>query len=183
MSRARAAEDYGIDWDRPVRGAEREAMVLLLHREARLLDEEDYTRWAEMLHPDIHYWMPERQTRRRDDKRGTYAYGDMAYFDDHMDEIVVRMRRYAEPSAWADNPATRHVHLVSNIEVFETSGGERAVLSAFENVRNRNERDQDIIHGRREDLWSHDGHGWKLVARRVLTVQNILLSKNLNTFF
>lgn len=56
-------------------------------------------------------------------------------------------------------------------------------FSCFENVRNRNEKDQDVIHGRREDLLKLDGDRITLAERRILIVQNILLSKNLNTFF
>ena len=55
--------------------------------------------------------------------------------------------------------------------------------SAFTNVRNRNEADQDIIHGRREDVLRAVDGGYRLLRRRVFIVQNVLLSKNLNTFF
>lgn len=156
-----------------------------LHAEARVLDREGYEEWlAEYLDTDIHYWMPDMETRRRDDPRGTFAYGESAYFDDQLSELTVRVKRYNEPSAWADNPATRHAHLISNIEVFETDDPALfAVCSAFTNVRNRNEADQDIIHGRREDVLRLHPTGFKLARRRVFIVQNVLLSKNLNTFF
>ena len=82
------------------------------------------------------------------------------------------------------HPATRHAHLISNVEAYETNDPALvAVFSSFTNVRNRNEKDQDVIHGRREDLLRRHGKGFKLALRRVFTVQNILLSKNLNTFF
>ncbi|MFT6424777.1 MAG: ethylbenzene dioxygenase beta subunit [Celeribacter sp.] len=156
-----------------------------LHAEARVLDREGYDEWlTDFLDKDIHYWMPDMETRRRDDPRGPFAYGESAYFDDQLNELTVRVKRYNEPSAWADNPATRHAHLISNIEVFETDDPSLfAVCSTFTNVRNRNEADQDVIHGRREDVVRRHADGVKLARRRVFIVQNVLLSKNLNTFF
>jgi len=173
------------DVDRAVDPGTERAIERWLHREARLLDGERYQEWLETcIDADIHYWMPDMETRRRDDPRGTYAYGEAAYFDDRLNELSVRVRRYNEPSAWADNPATRHAHLISNIEVNATDDPDLfAVFSAFTNVRNRNEADQDIIHGRREDVLRRGADGFRLVRRRVFIVQNILLSKNLNTFF
>jgi ethylbenzene dioxygenase beta subunit len=155
------------------------------NREARLLDAERYNDWLETcIDPDIHYWMPDMDTRRRDDPRGTFKFGETAYFDDHWGELETRVKRYDEPSAWADNPATRHLHLISNVEVYET--GQVGLLGAFStwiNVRNRNETDQDIMHGRREDVLRVTADGLRVLRRRIFTVQNVLLTKNLNTFF
>ena len=156
-----------------------------LHAEARVLDREGYGEWlTDFIDEDIHYWMPDMETRRRDDPRGTFSYGESAYFDDQIKELRIRVLRYNEPSAWADNPATRHAHLISNIEVFETDDPSLfAVCSGFTNVRNRNAADQDIIHGRREDVLRLHPEGFRLALRRIFIVQNVLLSKNLNTFF
>jgi ethylbenzene dioxygenase subunit beta len=171
--------------DNPVTLEIERAIIRWVHAEARLLDAERYQEWLDgFIDPEIHYWMPDMETRRRDDPRGTFKYGESAYFDDNWRELEIRVKRYNEPSAWADNPATRHVHLISNIEVNATDDPRLfAVCSAFTNVRNRNEADQDIIHGRREDVLRAVDGGYRLLRRRVLIVQNVLLSKNLNTFF
>lgn len=155
-----------------------------LYREARLLDREAYAEWFELLAPDIHYWMPGIETRRRDDARSAYRAGDMAYFDDDLEMLRIRIARFAEPTAWADNPATRHVHQITNIEAFETDDADLvAAFSVFTNVRNRNLKDQDLLYGRREDLLRRDGDGaFRLVRRHILVVQDVLLSKNINTF-
>lgn len=159
-----------------------------VHAEARFLDAERYEEWLDgFIDKDVQYWMPDMETRRRDDARGMFCYGESAYFDDNWSDLQIRVKRYNEPSAWADNPQTRHAHLISNIEVFATEDPALfAVHSAFTNVRNRNEADQDIIHGRREDVLNVSGDGfagYRLLRRRVFIVQNVLLSKNLNTFF
>lgn len=172
------------DLARPVDPETERAVQRWLYLEARLLDGERYQQWLDtMIDPEIHYWMPDMETRRRDDPRGTFRHGDSAYFDDGWKELSTRVRRYNEPSAWADNPATRHAHLISNVEVNATDDpGLLAVFSAFTNVRNRNEADQDIIHGRREDVLRQVEGGFRLLRRRIFIVQNVLLSKNLNTF-
>jgi len=173
------------DETRPVGTDILHAVERFYNREARLLDAEQYNDWLEQcMDRDIHYWMPDMDTRRRDDPRGTYKFGETAYFDDLWAELETRVKRYDEPSAWADNPATRHVHLISNVEVYET--GQLNILGAFctwMNVRNRNETDQDIMHGRREDVLRVLPDGFRVLRRRIFTVQNVLLTKNLNTFF
>ncbi len=168
----------------PVDAETERSVQRFLFAEARTLDREAYSEWLDgFLDEDVHVWMPDMETRNRSDGRGTFKYGDSAYFDDTMAELKVRVARYAEPSAWADNPATRHLHQITNIEAFETDDPKLvAVHSAFTNVRNRNETDQDIIHGRREDVLRRHGDGFKLARRRIFIVQNVLLSKNLNTF-
>ncbi len=155
------------------------------NREARLLDTENYNDWlAHCMDGDIHYWMPDMDTRRRDDPRGIYAFGETAYFDDRYSELEIRVKRYDEPSAWADNPSTRHMHMIANVEVFESGhDGYLGTFCTWQNVRNRNEIDQDIMHGRREDLLRITDDGFRVMRRRVITVQNVLLTKNLNTFF
>lgn len=176
-------EPFALE-DRPA-GADILAEVeRFYYREARLLDAERYQDWLDhCVDRDIHYWMPDMDTRRRDDPRGTYAHGEAAYFDDGYAELSIRVKRFAQPSAWADNPATRHVHLISNVEAYETGrAGLVAAFCAWMNVRNRNETDQDVLHGRREDVLRRSDNGLKLVRRRVFTVQNVLLTKNLNTF-
>lgn len=179
------AQPIAARFDRPLSDALLRSVERFYYAEARLLDAENYAGWLEMIDPDILYWMPGMETRRRDDKRGSFAYGEMAYFDDDYRLLKIRVARYDEPSAWADNPATRHAHLISNIEAFETDDETLiAGFSAFTNVRNRNLKDQDVIHGRREDiLRRHPDGALKLALRRVLIVQDVLLSKNLNTFF
>ena len=173
------------DMDRPVDIDTERAITRWLHAEVRYLDAERYQEWLnDFIDPEIHYWMPDMETRRRDDPRGMFAYGESAYFDDTWSELTIRVKRYNEPSAWADNPQTRHLHQISNIEINATDDPTLfAVHSAFTNVRNRNEADQDIIHGRREDVLRAVDGGYRLLRRRVFIVQNVLLSKNLNTFF
>ncbi len=156
----------------------------LLYREARLLDTEAWDSWLALMCEDIHYWMPAVENRRRADKLGAWERGRGAYFDDNHRDLTVRVARFKQPSAWAEDPPTRHVHVVTNIEVFQTeTAGEYRVYSNFVNYRSRGESDNDLLLGRREDIWRLVGAEFLLASRIVYITQSLLMSKNLNTFF
>jgi ethylbenzene dioxygenase beta subunit len=162
----------------------RREIEAFLYREARVLDERDYDTWLAMLAPDIHYWMPVIENRKNDDPAGNYGPGRMAYFDDDLRYLQVRVKRLQASTAWSEDPSTRQVHVVTNIEV-EASvvPNEFVVHSILLSYRNRGERDEGMQFARRQDLLRlTEGH-WLLARRKILLTQNVLLSRNINTFF
>jgi ethylbenzene dioxygenase beta subunit len=155
-----------------------------LYREARMLDDERLEEWLETLTEDIHYFMPAAEARFRGDK--TDIMGDtrrMAWFNDDLETLTVRVGRLLTGTAWAEDPPTRYAHLVTNIEVEYTDDPD--VLRVYSNVfayRNRNEKDEDVLVVRREDLWRREAGTLKLAKRFMKPTWNVLLSKNLNLF-
>lgn len=160
----------------------REVEAFLL-REARLLDDERWDDWLATVSEAIHYWMPGIENRRREDRSGPYRLEHMAYFDDGLRELQRRVARFKQPSAWAENPPTRNVHLITNIEVFfaEEEGDYRA-YSCFTNVRSRGLDEHHQLVGRREDVLRREADGLKLLQRKILIPNAMLLCKNINTF-
>ncbi|WP_333825453.1 3-phenylpropionate/cinnamic acid dioxygenase subunit beta [Pinisolibacter sp.] len=156
----------------------------VLYREARLLDAERYDEWVEMLAPDLHYFMPNMETRYRADKSNIIAdLKRAAYFNDNREDMLKRLDRLKTGTAWSEDPATRFTHLIGNVEVELTeTESEYRVYSAFLLCRGRNESDEDIQVGKRKDLWRRTPDGLKLVQRTIHLNQNTLLSKNLNAF-
>lgn len=155
-----------------------------LFREARLLDSERWEDWLALMTPDIHYWMPAIENRRRADKLGPYAPGRGAYFDDCYLDLQRRVARFMQPSAWAEDPPTRHVHVISNVEAYYAANdGEYVVHSVFVNYRSRGEADNDLLLGRREDLVREVDGALRIARRKVIITQSLLMSKNINTFF
>lgn len=153
-------------------------------REARLLDEERYEEWYALLSDDLFYWMPLRENRFRRDKRPELDPDAMALFDECKADIAMRLGRLRSNLVWTEDPPTRHVYLISNIEGFQTGiAGEFEVHSAFVQYRNRSEHDQTVLYGRRRDLLRAKGDRFELVRRMVLLPQSILLAKNLSAFF
>ncbi|MCX5471530.1 3-phenylpropionate/cinnamic acid dioxygenase subunit beta [Alcaligenes sp. A-TC2] len=154
-----------------------------LYREARLLDDEQWEQWLALMTEDIHYWMPAIENRRRGGARGAYVPGGGAYFDDCHLDLERRVARYRQPSAWAEDPPTRHVHVISNVEaLYGEEAGELVVHSTFVNYRSRGEADNDLLLGRREDVLRQQGGSFLIARRKILITQSLLMSKNLNTF-
>jgi ethylbenzene dioxygenase beta subunit len=155
----------------------------LLYRDARLLDEQRYDEWFELMSDDFRYWVPVAQSRYRRDPKGIYAAKRMAHFDDSLAELKLRASRWKQATAWSEDPPTRHAHYVTNIEIEPAAAdGEWLVRSLAISLRNRNEDEEDWLGGRREDVVRETPAGLRLVRRWVLLTQSVLLSKNFNTF-
>lgn len=154
-----------------------------LYLEARLLDGERYLEWLELLTEDVHYWVPGVENRNRKDPEGPVAPGRMAYFDDTRLDLERRIRRFTSDTAWAENPPTRHFHIVSNVEVEPAErDGELRAHSVTIVHRGRYEANEDVLYARREDLIRRVGGELRLARRTAILAHNVLPSKNLNTF-
>ncbi len=161
--------------------------------EAELLDDGRHVDWLDMLADDLDYWMPTRSNRlRRQQALSIAARGEAGYYDETRESLAWRIRRFDSGMAWAEDPPSRTRHLVTNVvvrhaELDDTAGtdtGDLVVRSAFLVWRNRLERESNIYAGRRTDLRRREPDGRLLVARRtILLDQNILLAKNISTFF
>lgn len=152
--------------------------------EARLLDEERHGEWYDLLADDLFYWMPLRENRYRRDNRAELDPENMAFFDESKVDIAVRIGRLASNLVWTEDPPTRHVYAVTNVEAFETrTAGEYEIHSAFVQYRNRSEHDEAMICGRRRDLLRAVDDGFQIARRLILLPQSILLTKNLSAFF
>lgn len=166
-------------------GSERLLEIERFYRsEARMLDEERYQEWYDLLADDLFYWMPLIENRFRRDQRPLLDPEAMAYFDERKVDIAVRIGRIASNLVWTEDPPTRHVYVIGNVEAFATdSANEFEVHSTFIQYRNRGEHDEATLIGRRRDLLrSHEGT--YLVAKRlILLPQSTLLTKNLTVFF
>ncbi len=170
---------------RPVSAEQHYRVSHFLNYEYRLLDDERFDDWLALMHEEIHYWMPGIENRRRENRleHGFYATDHMAYFDDSLRDLGRRVARFQQPSAWAENPATRNVHQLTNVEVYygETDG-EYIVHSTFQSVRSRGLDEEYVIYGRRQDLIVQDGDSFKIKKRLILIPNATLTCKNINTF-
>lgn len=184
-SRAAAAQLLAMRGDgRPVDTALLARIEGFYRMEARLLDEERHDEWYDLLADDLFYWMPLRENRFRRDKRPEFDPENMALFDESKADIAVRLGRIASNLVWTEDPPTRHVYIVTNVEAFETATpGEYEVHHAFMQYRNRSEHDEAMLCGRRRDLLRATGDGFQVARRLILLPQSVLLNKNLSAFF
>jgi ethylbenzene dioxygenase beta subunit len=165
-----------------------DALLLKIERflrmEARLLDQERYRDWYALLAEDLFYWMPLRENRRRRTKGREITPDHMAFFDERKADIDVRLQRLESGMAWIEDPPTRHVYAITNVEAFATPvEGEYEVHSIFTMYRNRAEHDESTLMGRRRDLLRASGEMFLVARRLILLQQSVLLTKNLSVFF
>ncbi len=159
-----------------------------LHYEADLLDERQFEAWLELLDEDIHYWMPLVRNVRRDAKGDEYSGPrDVAWFDEGIVTLRQRVAQIKTGLHWAEEPASRVSHLVTNVRVVSfTPGpdGDAAVVRSRCLVhQNRNQTETRMFVCKRIDTLRRRGGAWKILAREIHLDQNVLLAKALTTFF
>lgn len=157
-----------------------------LYREARLLNSEQLDKWFANLADDLVYWAPLRENRlRKNQKRDPEISIDRcSLFEEDKQSIAIRLKRLDSGKCWTEDPPTRQVYAVSNVEAFHTNTeNEFEVHSVFTLYRSRFERDDSTLMGRRKDILRKEASGFKLAGRLILLQQSTLQAKNLSAFF
>jgi len=181
-----------VDW-----AALQSEVEQFLFREARLIDERQFSEWVSLFTDDCRYWMPVRTTRLPRNSKSVVILdkanyredelardGEMAHFDDDKSTLLMRVNRLETGMAWAEDPPSRTRHLVTNVEIIEELGDDRySVFSNFLTYRHRLEREVDIFVGRREDVLLCGETGWRIASRKIVLDQNVVSAKNLSIFF
>ena len=169
----------------------KEEIEELLYEEADLLDQRRFGDWLELLADDLHYFMPMRRNvafGTHAEKENTRAGQDISWFDEDKWTLSKRVDQIMTGIHWAEEPLSRLCHIVSNIRLLAArpsvaEATEVEVGSRFLVYQNRVETETYIFVGRRTDLWRRAEVGWRLAKREILLEQNVLLAKNLTTFF
>ena len=156
-----------------------------LYKEARLLDERRLDEWLDLLAEDLHYWMPMRRNIKFGDWDLEFTSMDeeINWFDEGKDILAGRIRQLNTGVHWPEEPVSRFEHIVTNVELVSVDGDEVRVNSKFFCYQNRLQDEVNNFVGRREDLLRRDPEtGFKLVFRKLILAQNVMLPKVLNTF-
>ncbi len=160
------------------------ALQGLLFAEARLLDNEQYEDWLDMLSDDVHYYMPMPVRYQRDEKENAARALDANIFNDYKDQLKLRVSRFRTGFVWAENPQNHLRHLVSNIEVFPGEiDSEWRVLSVVTVHRNRLDSEEHRMIVSRTDTWRTEGDQVKLAERNMVFNHAVIPDSNLNIFF
>jgi 3-phenylpropionate/cinnamic acid dioxygenase small subunit len=161
-----------------------------LYAEADLLDERKFDKWLDLFTDDVRYWMPlVRNFQFRDAEKEFSREGlDNAWMDEGKTTLTQRVKQLATGIHWAEEPQSRISHLISNVRIVSVSPAasspqELVVKCRFLVYRNRLETDVDILVGKRVDTVRRTDQGWKIARREIYLDQNVLLAKNLTTFF
>jgi 3-phenylpropionate/cinnamic acid dioxygenase small subunit len=158
-----------------------------LFYEGSLLDDHQLDEWLGLLADDIRYFMPIRRTLANRDRAREYSgERDLAYYDDSKRSLTQRVRKFKTSSAWAEEPASRTRHLVTNVRIkpLETEGTYE-VASAFLVYRNRAEDQTDLFAGERIDGLRRTANpaGFQVFDRLILVDQAMLTANNISFFF
>ncbi|NIO12063.1 MAG: 3-phenylpropionate/cinnamic acid dioxygenase subunit beta [Deltaproteobacteria bacterium] len=162
------------------------AVEAFLYKEALLLDERKFTEWLDLLADDLHYWMPIRRNIKFGDWDLEFSdpETEISYFDEGKDILEGRVRQINTGVHWAEEPVSRFEHIVSNVLILEVNGDEVKVNSKFFCYQNRLQDEVNLFVGRRYDTLRRDPDTeFKIVKRKIILDQNVLLPKVVNTFF
>ncbi len=156
-----------------------------LYREASLYDERRYEEWLALLTDDIRYYMPMLRNVKfgEFEREQTREQHDLNWIDEGKDIIEKRMQQILTGIHWAEEPLSRIVHVITNVQIAGERGDELDVKSNFVTYRNRVETETDIFIGRREDVLRRVDGELKIARRKVVLAQNVLLAKNLTLMF
>lgn len=155
-----------------------------LFHEAELMDERKHDEWLELFAPDIRYVMPLRTNRGRRELHLEYSGAhESAYFDETLESLQMRIRKFTSGSNWAEDPPSRTRHLITNVRVRPLDGDEVAAKSNFLIYRNRLERQTEIFAGERHDVLRRENGSYRIASRRILLDQGTLLTSSLSFFF
>jgi len=162
----------------------------LYHREADLLDERSFDQWLTLFTEDVRYWMPlvhNVQFGKGDTELSREGVGN-AWIDEDKRTLTQRVQQMATGIHWAEEPRSRMSHLITNVRVLEAtpdaaSADHAVVKCRFLVYRNRMESEVDILVGKRRDTLRRVEGEWKVARREIVLDQNVLLAKNLTTFF
>ena len=160
------------------------ALAQTLACEARLLDEERFADWLDLLADDVHYRMPLTARRFRADRSAALAEGPGYVFDDDKGRLGLRVQRLESGLVWAEDPRNRVRRIVSNVEIYRTeTDGKATVHSVIEVHRSRMDAQQRRLTAARTDLWRLEGGSWCLVQRLIQFDHPVVIDSNLNVFF
>ncbi|MGB4766968.1 MAG: 3-phenylpropionate/cinnamic acid dioxygenase subunit beta [Rugosibacter sp.] len=168
----------------PVSFEQEYAIGKFLLLEARVLDEERYPEWLDLLTEDIRYQIPVAISTYRRTRQGSTTLKPLFIIDDGFPGLKQRAAREATGLVWLNDPATRHLRIISNIEVESTDiPNEFLVRSKFMLFRGR--RDKDIVShaGWREDILRQTPQGLRIARRVIHLLERVVMDKNLNMFF
>lgn len=159
--------------------------------EAEHIDNRRFAEWLDMLHEDLRYFMPMRhnvkfgQHAEREDSREDSG---ISWFNEDKWTVGKRVEQILTGVHYAEEPLSRTSHLVTNVQVLSASpsagdADEIKTSSRFLVYLNRVETETHLFVGKRYDTLRKVDGAWKVLHRRIILDQNVLLAKNMTTFF
>jgi len=114
-----------------------EALIELVYREARLIDEKGFEEWYDLYAEDAFYWVPLTH-----DQPDGENYTSLAYEDKLL--LRLRIERLKSPRAFSQQPPSRCLHVLQRPEVesMDAAANCYVVRTAYLYVESRGEDQQ-----------------------------------------
>lgn len=157
--------------------------------ESDLIDDRRFKDWLELFTEDVVYFMPIRRNVKfgqHKERENTRPGEGISWFDEDKWTLSKRVDQILTGVHYAEEPLSRVCHMVSNVQVLAIRDeGQREidVRSRFLVYQNRVQYETYIFVGKRTDTLRLTDEGWKIARREIILDQNVLLAKNLTTFF
>lgn len=159
-------------------------------READLLDQRAFEDWLALFADDLVYRMPMVRNLQHQhiDREYLEEPLSIAWIDQDKELLAARVAQIRTGVHWAEEPLSRTVHLTTNVRIAGLADMTQApdrlqVHSKFLVQRCRNEDEEHVLIGRREDDLRRSGTGWLIASRRVLIAQTVLMTPTLSFLF
>ncbi len=157
-----------------------------LYFEAAQIDEGRFRPWLDLLADDIQYvMMTNTLAQTRDRRKGIHLPTTYIYNEDKF-QLERRVARLETGNAWAEEPASRTRHILTNIRILSWDDpDEIEVACNYLLHRAAKPLDHyDFIGTRRDRLRrTADGAGWQVFDRRIELDQFVLLAPSISVFF
>ncbi len=151
---------------------DRQAIENFLYHEARLMDENDYDAWLALYAEEALYWVPCNE----DDVDPARSIS--IYYDDRA-RLEARLTRLKRGAAHAQEPKSRLLRLISNVEVGEeTDNGDITVYANFHLTELRRSR-QRLLAGRTMHQLRPANGSFQIVLKKVVLLNNDEVIDNL----
>lgn len=159
--------------------------------EAEHIDSRRFDEWLAMLHDDLRYFMPIRRNvpfGEHAQRENTTEGEGISWFDEDKWTLAKRVEQIATGVHYAEEPLSRTSHLITNVQI---RGATPTIESPdridtacrFIVYQNRVEYETYLFVGRRYDTLTRADGVLQLLHREILLDQNVLMAKNLSTFF
>lgn len=160
-----------------------------LYHEARLLEDDLYHEWLDLLTEDIQYEMPVRESiqgRKSDVVDADVRSNDglrFALYDDDKRSLLLRVQRLDTGMAYAETPRSITQRLITNVQIEsgETPDDLR-VASNFLVLQVRHDKYESTFVGKRFDVLRREEGAWRIARRRIELAQPIL-PRTISIFF
>lgn len=151
-----------------------------LYFEAALLDERRFREWLDLIAEDIEYTLDTNSLAQFRDRRKGWAPPTTYIFHEDKYQLERRIARIETGQAWADEPASRTRHFVTNVRILAEADGEILVGCNYLAHRASKSRDHHSYIGTRRDTLRRVGDSFQIACRRLELDEFTLMSANVS---